>query len=102
MLYENGSLFNENGSLFYKNGSLFYEHRSLLYENGSLFYKTGSLFYENGSLCFENGSLLAETKRSFPVPLDLPEVKTGVHLKAVLISLNIAFLPISRSRFKRR
>ena len=107
--FENGSLLYENGSLFYKNGSLFYEHRSLLYENGSLFYengglfyKTGNLFYENGSLFFENGSLLAETKRSFPVPLELPQVKTGVHLKAVLMSLNIAFLPISRSRFKRR
>ena len=87
---------------FFENGSLLYENGSLFYENGSLFYKTGNLFYENGSLFFENGSLLAETKRSFPVPLELPQVKTGVHLKAVLMSLNIAFLPISRSRFKRR
>ena len=30
------------------------------------------------------------------------EIKAGVHLKAVLTSLNTAFLPISRSRFKRR
>ena len=35
---------------------------------------------------------------------DHPEVmfKAGVHLKAVLTSLNTAFLPISRSRFKQR
>ena len=29
-------------------------------------------------------------------------VKAGVHVKAVLTSLNRAFLPISRSRFKQR
>ena len=29
-------------------------------------------------------------------------VKAGVHVKAVFKSLNTAFLPISRSRFKRR
>ena len=29
-------------------------------------------------------------------------IKAGVHLKAVLTSLNTAFLPISRSRFKQR
>ena len=88
--------------MFYEHGSLFYENGSLFYENGSLFYKNGSLFYENGSLCYENGSSLAETNRSFPLPLALPEVKAGVHVKAVLTSLNTAFLPISRSRFKRR
>ena len=31
-----------------------------------------------------------------------PQIKAGVHLKAVLTSLNKAFLPISRSRFKQR
>ena len=30
------------------------------------------------------------------------EVKAGVNVKAVFTSLNTAFLPISRSRFKRR
>ena len=95
MLNENGSSFNENMSLFYKNGSLFYEH-------GSLFFENGSLFYENGSLFFENGSSLAEANRSFPLPLALPEVKVGIYVKAVLASLNTAFLPISWSRFKRR
>ena len=102
LLNENGSLFNKNMSLFYKNGSLFYEHGSLFHENGSLFYENGSLFYENGSLFCENGSLLAETNRSFPLPLALQEVKAWVHVKAALTSLNTAFLPISRSRFKRR
>ena len=29
-------------------------------------------------------------------------IKAGVHVKAVFTSLNTAFLPISRSRFKRR
>ena len=29
-------------------------------------------------------------------------IKAGVHVKAVFKSLNTAFLPISRSRFKRR
>ena len=29
-------------------------------------------------------------------------IKAGVHVKAVLTSLNAAFLPISRSRFKQR
>ena len=29
-------------------------------------------------------------------------VKAGVHVKTVLTSLNTAFLPISRSRFKQR
>ena len=30
------------------------------------------------------------------------KIKAGVHVKAVLTSLNTAFLPISRSRFKQR
>ena len=34
---------------------------------------------------------------SIPFP-----VKAGVNVKAVITSLNTAFLPISRSRFKRR
>ena len=29
-------------------------------------------------------------------------IKTRVHLKAILTSLSVAFLPISRSRFKQR
>ena len=102
LFYKNGSLFYEHGSLFHENGSLFYENGSLFYKNGSLFYENGSLFYVNGSLFCENGSLLAETNRSFPLPLALPEVKAGVHVKAVLTSLNTAFLPISLSPFKRR
>ena len=70
---------------------------------GVCFMKMGVCFTKiNGSLFCENGSLLAETNRSFPLPLALPEVKAGVHVKAVLTSLNTAFLPISRSRFKRR
>ena len=101
-LYKNGSLFYDHGSLFHENGSLFYENGSLFYKNGSLFYENGSLFYVNGSLFCENGSLLAETNRSFPLPLALQEVKAWVHVKAALTSLNTAFLPISRSCFKRR
>ena len=33
--------------------------------------------------------------------MNVTDVKAGVHVKAVLTSLNTAFLPISRSRFKR-
>ena len=33
---------------------------------------------------------------------NMPLFKAGVHVKAVFTSLNTAFLPISRSRFKRR
>ena len=66
------------------------------------FMKMEVCFTKMEVLFCENGSLLAETKRSFPLPLALPEVKAGVHVKAVLTSLNTAFLPISRSCFKRR
>ena len=43
-----------------------------------------------------------ESKASFIDISSIASFKAGVHVKAVFTSLNTAFLPISRSRFKRR
>ena len=41
-------------------------------------------------------------KAGVNVKAALTSLKAGVHVKAVFTSLNTAFVPISRSRFKRR
>ena len=41
-------------------------------------------------------------KRINTVFIQMSSIKAGVNVKAALTSLNTAFLPISRSHFKRR
>ena len=59
--------------------------------------------FPSRSRAFEKGKETAATQaRAGVAGKGLSPVKAGVHLKAVLTSLNTAFLPISRSRFKQR
>ena len=60
----------------------------------------------NSEFCFPetlnvpSGNIEVEGKQNSLFP-EGPVSKAGVNVKAVLRSLNTAFLPISRSRFKR-
>ena len=68
------------------------------------------LVEEDGGRClsrfprkiFIYGSVYLGSHREYLFRFCFVVIKAGVHLKAVLTSLNTTFLPMSRSRFKQR
>ena len=62
-----------------------------------------NLFYILSLKCFPITECLSSTHwwgRGVGVAAHVANIKAGFHLKAVFMSFNVAFVPISRSRFK--
>ena len=73
----------------------------------AVFVTSASIFYVqyfcvNSSLKWRRSRLTAAKLQALSPSYVLTRLKVGVNVKAVFTSLNTAFLPISRSRFKRR